>query len=242
MARCTLSVSCSTDLDQCVVFVDGVCAFLEHVHRNLTASQRLSPNFVCRRRHAKVQTSQSEASKNFVATPQPLQHSVKIWIDHRPASKSVITTKLPGSCRTAVFVIRTKVFANPILEHHSRTMFTKTVRILINCLKDSTVGIPRMQKLNSLLRTWSYERVSFKCPPGGRVGNTAVGRLAGWITSMRECLFPHLNCSWLLSAGRTGNGFHPNRPSWPLTTQSVECLTWHDPKVGKQLCMLRLLP
>ena len=39
-------------------------------------------------------------------------------------------TKLPGSSRTIVLVLRTKAFAETILEHCSQTMFTKTVRIL----------------------------------------------------------------------------------------------------------------
>ena len=41
----TSSVSCSTDLDDCVVFVDRVSVFLEHVHRTLKASERFTPNF-----------------------------------------------------------------------------------------------------------------------------------------------------------------------------------------------------
>ena len=51
------------------------------------------------------------------------------------ASKSVVTTKLPGSSRTAVFVLRTKVFANAFFEHYSRTMFMRTVRISRTGLK-----------------------------------------------------------------------------------------------------------
>ena len=38
--------------------------------------------------------------------------------------------KLLGSSQTVVLVLRTKVFAKTVLEHYSRTMFTKTVRIL----------------------------------------------------------------------------------------------------------------
>ena len=45
VARCTLSVSCSTDLDYCAVFVDRVGVFLEHMHRTLRASERFTPNF-----------------------------------------------------------------------------------------------------------------------------------------------------------------------------------------------------
>ena len=56
--------------------------------------------------------------------------SLKIWIDHRPASKSVNMTNIPGSSRTVVFALRTKVLAKTILEHYSQTTFTKTVRIL----------------------------------------------------------------------------------------------------------------
>ena len=37
---------CTTDLDYCVVFVDQVDVFLEHVHRTLKASERLMPNFL----------------------------------------------------------------------------------------------------------------------------------------------------------------------------------------------------
>ena len=43
VAGCTLLVSCSTDLDDCVVFVDRlVDVFLEHVHRTLKASERFT--------------------------------------------------------------------------------------------------------------------------------------------------------------------------------------------------------
>ena len=51
-------------------------------------------------------------------------------ITGQAASKSVIMTKLPGSSWTVVFVLRTKVFANAVLERYSQTAFTKTVRIL----------------------------------------------------------------------------------------------------------------
>ena len=37
-------MSCSTALDNCVVFVDRVGVFLEHVHRTLKASERFTPN------------------------------------------------------------------------------------------------------------------------------------------------------------------------------------------------------
>ena len=53
----------------------------------------------------------------------------KIWITHRPASKSVIMAKLPGDSWSVVFVLRTKLFLNTILKHHLWTMFTKTVHI-----------------------------------------------------------------------------------------------------------------
>ena len=39
-------------------------------------------------------------------------------------------TKLPGSSRTVLLVLRTKVFANTLLERYSQAMLTKTVRIL----------------------------------------------------------------------------------------------------------------
>ena len=45
LARCTLSVSYSTDLDYCFVFVDKAGVFPEHVHRTLKASECLTPNF-----------------------------------------------------------------------------------------------------------------------------------------------------------------------------------------------------
>ena len=45
VARCTLSVSCSTDLDHCLMFVDRVSVFLEHVHRTFKVSKRFTPNF-----------------------------------------------------------------------------------------------------------------------------------------------------------------------------------------------------
>ena len=45
-------------------------------------------------------------------------------------SKSVAMTELKGSFRTVVFALRTKVFAKTILEHYSKTIITKTARIL----------------------------------------------------------------------------------------------------------------
>ena len=45
VARCTLPVSCSTDLDYCVGCVDRVGVFLEHVHTTLKASELFTPNF-----------------------------------------------------------------------------------------------------------------------------------------------------------------------------------------------------
>ena len=46
VARCILlAISCSTDLDYCVVFVDRVGVFLEHVHRTLKASEQST--FAC---------------------------------------------------------------------------------------------------------------------------------------------------------------------------------------------------
>ena len=64
-------------------------------------------------------------------------------------------TKLPGSSRTAVFVFRTKVFMNTILEHYTQTMFTKTVRILRSgfTYKEST-------KKESLYRSTDITRIS----------------------------------------------------------------------------------
>ena len=43
--RCTLPISCSTDPDYCVVFVDRVGVFLEHMHRTLKAFARLPRRF-----------------------------------------------------------------------------------------------------------------------------------------------------------------------------------------------------
>ena len=51
-------------------------------------------------------------------------------ITGQPASKLVVMTKLPGSSRTVLLVLRTKVFANTLLERYSQAMLTKTVRIL----------------------------------------------------------------------------------------------------------------
>ena len=45
VARCTLSVCCSTEIDYCVVFIVWVGVFLEHIHRTLKASERFKPNF-----------------------------------------------------------------------------------------------------------------------------------------------------------------------------------------------------
>ena len=124
VARCTLSVSCSTDLDCCVAD-DRVGVFLEHVHRTLKASERFTPDF---------------PSFFFILlafwlpqqAPEPLQYLLKIWIDHWPAgfkiSRHVKTSgQFSDSCSCG---LRTKVFANTILEHYSQTMVTKTVRIL----------------------------------------------------------------------------------------------------------------
>ena len=45
VARCTLLVSCLTDLDYCVVFVNRVGVFLKHVHTTLKASEWFTPDF-----------------------------------------------------------------------------------------------------------------------------------------------------------------------------------------------------
>ena len=45
VARCTLSVSCSTNLEYRVAFVDRVGVFLEHARRTLKASKRFAPDF-----------------------------------------------------------------------------------------------------------------------------------------------------------------------------------------------------
>ena len=45
LARCTLSVSCLTDLDHCVLCVHWVSVSLERMHRTLQASERFTPNF-----------------------------------------------------------------------------------------------------------------------------------------------------------------------------------------------------
>ena len=42
VARCTLSVSCSSDLDYCVVLVDQVGVSLEHAQRTLKASKQFT--------------------------------------------------------------------------------------------------------------------------------------------------------------------------------------------------------
>ena len=44
-ARCSLPVSSSTDLDYCLIFVDRVDVFLEHVHRTFKVYERFTPNF-----------------------------------------------------------------------------------------------------------------------------------------------------------------------------------------------------
>ena len=46
VARCTLSISCLTDLDYCVVFVDRAGVYLEHVPRTLKASERFTPDLL----------------------------------------------------------------------------------------------------------------------------------------------------------------------------------------------------
>ena len=124
MVRCTLSVSCSTDLDYGVVFVDRVGVFLEHMHRTFTATERFTPNFA-----SFLFTFLSFGSRRKHHNRCNI-HSKLESITGQPASKSVVMTKLPGSSRTLVFVLRTKAFANTILEHYSQTVFAKTVRIL----------------------------------------------------------------------------------------------------------------
>ena len=69
-------------------------------------------------------------------------------ITGQPASKLVVMRKLPGSSRTVVFVLRTKVFAKTILQHYSQTMLTKTVRIS----KTHTMEKKRQQKQRQLQR------------------------------------------------------------------------------------------
>ena len=47
VTRCTLSVGCPTDLDYCVVFVDKVSVFLEHMQKTLKASKCIPLDFTC---------------------------------------------------------------------------------------------------------------------------------------------------------------------------------------------------
>ena len=58
----------------------------------------------------------------LVAFTTLLQHSLKIWIYHGPASKSVFMTKLPGSSQTAVIVSEMSVCI-----YHSQTPFMNNV-------------------------------------------------------------------------------------------------------------------
>ena len=123
MARCTLLVSCLTDLDYCVVFVDRVGVFPEHVHWILKASEQFTSNF-------------SVASLCIACLLAGSKHynrcSILIRsesITGQPAFQLVIMTKFPGSSWT-VLVLRMKVFVNTLLEHYWQTVFTKTVHIL----------------------------------------------------------------------------------------------------------------
>ena len=125
VVRCTLLVSCSTDLDYCVVFVDRVGVFLEHVHRTFksfwTVYAKLSRRFLLFR------LPFGSRSKHHSRCSIRLKSESTMG---QPASNSVVMTKIPGRSRTVAFVRRTKMFANTInFERNSQTTFTKAVRI-----------------------------------------------------------------------------------------------------------------
>ena len=73
VARCTLSVGCSTDLDYCVVFVSLVSLFLENVRQTLLTSEWFMPDFPVIPLHFACLWLSQQA-------PPLLQHSLKILI------------------------------------------------------------------------------------------------------------------------------------------------------------------
>ena len=99
MARCTLSVSCSTDLDNCVVFVGRVGVFFEHVHRTLKASERFTSNFSIVSLY--IACLLSLVASTTTAAAFTLKSDS---ITGQPASELVVMTRLPGSSRTLVLV------------------------------------------------------------------------------------------------------------------------------------------
>ena len=97
VTRCTLSVSCSTDLYYCVVFVNRVGVFLEHVLKTLKASERftpsipvVSPYFAC----LLVLVASTTTAATFTENLNRSRASFEISRHD----------KLPGSFRTVAFV------------------------------------------------------------------------------------------------------------------------------------------
>ena len=71
-------------------------------------------------------------------------------------------TTLPGSSRTVVFILRAKLFAKTILEHSSRTVFTKSVRILRTGCKEGfgTAVVTCRESEETKLLHWEKETQS----------------------------------------------------------------------------------
>ena len=116
MATCTLSVICSTDLGYCVVLVDQVVTFLEHVHKTLKDSEKFMSNFPV----------------FFILlvfwltwqAPQHLEHSHKIVINHRPACFEIgLHDQTSRQFLDSRFCIKDE----SVYEYYSQTLFANSV-------------------------------------------------------------------------------------------------------------------
>ena len=87
------------NLDYCVVLVNLVDVFLEHVHRNLKASEQFTPKFPFVSVLFNLPCGSCSKHHNHCN-----MHFKSESITGQPALKLVIMTKIPGSFGTVIFV------------------------------------------------------------------------------------------------------------------------------------------
>ena len=114
VARCSLLVSCSTDLDYCLVFVDQVGVFLGHGHRILKASEQFTPDSPIISLYFCLPFSSGSNHHNHCNIHLNTESA-------KPASKSVFMTTFWGNSRT--FYIKSE----NVFKYYSQTLFTNNV-------------------------------------------------------------------------------------------------------------------
>ena len=95
-------------------------------------------------------------------------------------------TKLPGSSGTVLFILRTILFANTILGHYSRTLFTKTLRTLRAGLRVTVLEAtptPTFPAFTSLSQLVTLQPVPTPLPSVDRRKADSVRSRGGDLTS-----------------------------------------------------------